>query len=382
MKKICSPLIVAFLLLSTAFAQESYNQKKCTTLFDEGFKPKVTERIPEEYRTADLIDQAIPLKFHVIRNGPVEFDDPSHVDGLITLMNETFLEANIQFEKCGEINYIEDSQFANDFDPTTIKNQLHDTHGQSNVINIYIANTTETFGGFSFGSALNETEHYIQDNAIVMSGSQYLDNDTFLLAHELGHYFGLFHPSVITFGVELVDGSNCESAGDFCCDTPASLDVLCCSFECEFGAFPEEVYDSQGDAYHPDVKNIMTTISFSLPCREYFTPEQYERMAYYHENFLLNMSCTSGLLLDELSATKLQIALEQDSKLKQLKISLDELPAHWTLKVYSISGALVFERENIDLQEYILDTNQMKAGVYVLLCEFENGQQQIKFLID
>ena len=45
-------------------------------------------------------------------------------------------------------------------------------------------------------------------------------NDT-TLSHELGHYFDLYHTHETSFGTECPSGSNCQSAGDMVCDTPA-----------------------------------------------------------------------------------------------------------------------------------------------------------------
>ena len=44
--------------------------------------------------------------------------------------------------------------------------------------------------------------------------------------HEMGHLIGLFHPWESQFGLECVNGSNCATAGDLLCDTPASIGVF------------------------------------------------------------------------------------------------------------------------------------------------------------
>jgi len=40
--------------------------------------------------------------------------------------------------------------------------------------------------------------------------------------HEFGHVLGLWHPYEGQFGIECTSGSNCHTAGDLICDTPAS----------------------------------------------------------------------------------------------------------------------------------------------------------------
>ena len=96
------------------------------------------------------------------------------------------------------------------------------------------------------------------------------------LTHELGHFFGIPH----TFGgaiPELVDGSNCETAGDLICDTPADPfdedeDVEDYVKDCIFYA---EMTDANGDYYQPQVGNIMSYYQ----CACGFTHEQYMKMA-------------------------------------------------------------------------------------------------------
>jgi hypothetical protein len=97
------------------------------------------------------------------------------------------------------------------------------------------------------------------------------------LTHELGHYFGLFH----TFeksanGTELVDGTNCTTAGDLICDTPpdpngsAVVDGTNCDLV-------TATTDPNGDYYTPNACNIMSY--YNNPCSDiHFTTGQYDRM--------------------------------------------------------------------------------------------------------
>ncbi len=83
--------------------------------------------------------------------------------------------------------------------------------------------------------------------------------------NEIAQAFGTFFNLKLTHersdGVELVDGSNCETAGDGICDTPADpylIDTLNLNYyrHCEF------IYDgvdANGDYYNPDMGNVMST---------------------------------------------------------------------------------------------------------------------------
>lgn len=95
------------------------------------------------------------------------------------------------------------------------------------------------------------------------------------LTHELGYYFGLYR----TFesnanGAELVDGSNCATAGDLMCDTKADPGPYqAMNGHCDLD--PAQT-DANGDYYTPNMCNIM---SLGGACNDYhFTTEQYNRM--------------------------------------------------------------------------------------------------------
>lgn len=99
------------------------------------------------------------------------------------------------------------------------------------------------------------------------------------LTHEMGHYWGLEH----TFaGPELANGSDCTTAGDAICDTPADpymgppLDQYLT--DCIFTGMMQ---DPNGDWFDPDVGNIM---SYYSGCRCHFSYQQYERMAQTYLN--------------------------------------------------------------------------------------------------
>tara|TARA_R110001592_G_scaffold119491_5_gene322650 strand:- start:2429 stop:2758 length:330 start_codon:yes stop_codon:yes gene_type:complete len=79
----------------------------------------------------------------------------------------------------------------------------------------------------------------------------------------MGHYFGLPHTwaGANAPGSELADGSNCTTAGDQICDTPADPFIEGTEGEdyvdddCRFIDMQQ---DANGDYYTPDIGNIMS----------------------------------------------------------------------------------------------------------------------------
>lgn len=110
-----------------------------------------------------------------------------------------------------------------------------------------------------------------------MTGSGIVIKDLGAIPHEMGHFFGLLH----TFegnGVELVDGSNCTTAGDLVCDTPADPFIPGGDSYVKNCIFIGQQQDANGEYYVPDVGNIMSYYPDECRCDK-FTSGQYKRMA-------------------------------------------------------------------------------------------------------
>ena len=91
--------------------------------------------------------------------------------------------------------------------------------------------------------------------------------------HETGHYFYLPHTHSTSFGAECVDGSNCDTAGDLFCDTPAdpNLSGVVDQSTCAYTGTSLDACGS-GLPYNPDTQNIM---SYSTKlCRDQLSSQQ------------------------------------------------------------------------------------------------------------
>lgn len=201
---------------------------------------------------------------------------PDDLRSELVSVNEVFSPICISFELCG-IDTITNYEFDSTSTPeeeAEIKTLFH----VDNRINFYII--SQIYKGITpvCGFASVSGVASMNNGMVFMSGG--------CATHELGHLFGLLH----TFenpGSELVDGSNCETAGDGICDTPADPytgdpDITWQGGEdgCEF---IWEGKDPNGQFYQPDVGNIMSYYSCSCG----FTREQYIKMAntYLNSNF-------------------------------------------------------------------------------------------------
>lgn len=113
-------------------------------------------------------------------------------------------------------------------------------------------------------------------------------NSISVLAHEIGHFFGLKH----TFegsGIENANGDNSSTAGDLVTDTPAdpyNANEETSSYVNDDCEFINTDKDANGDYYDPDVSNLMSYYG-NCYCLK-FTEGQYRRMvSFYNTNKFL-----------------------------------------------------------------------------------------------
>lgn len=186
----------------------------------------------------------------------------------LEVVNEHYASSGIEFFIFDKIRYVNSDSYYN-FDSSN-EDQLAMSRDVPNTINIYFVNDLTSEGSQLCGYA------YFPGGAdrILMANSCTITGTTF--SHEIGHYLTLFHTHGRTNKEttdELVDGSNCNTAGDVICDTAADPNLSGkVDANCTYTATER---DANGDVYQPDPGNIM---SYSTnTCRRHFSDGQYSR---------------------------------------------------------------------------------------------------------
>jgi hypothetical protein len=229
---------------------------------------------------------SIPMAIHVVRrsNGTGGLE-PEWIAQCIEDANAAFAPIGVSFYQFGDVDYI-DSDALYTIDNSSESTQLRNTNRVPGAVNVYFV------GNASFcGEATFTTPAVGPGTAIIRNSCTPRDNNHSTFTHELGHVFQLYHTHEPTFGYECVSGSNCATAGDLICDTPADPNVSGrMSSNCVYtGSITSVCPGEEGVRYNPPVHNYMSYADHY--CRTEFTPMQYERMLATIMNILPQFGC-------------------------------------------------------------------------------------------
>jgi hypothetical protein len=280
----------------------SAQSEGCSTQQDEQFFERLEANLKRSNQTVEkgYVPRIVPIQFHVAtdNNGSNGFSENRIIDAMCTL-NDRYAEADIFFYIDG-INYINNTNLNSRPRLSSSVSTMRSNRNQ-NAMNIFLVSEILQNDGSPSGSA----GYYSGGNNdfVVMLKTQ-LGNERFTIEHEIGHFFSLPHTHVgwegdisqgassggyqpevhgdtvhISFisgstqagtvEVELVDGSNCTTAGDRICDTPPDYGF---GQSCSCCQMVYEVWDRNGDRIEPMIDNVM---SYSEGCTPFlFSQEQ------------------------------------------------------------------------------------------------------------
>ncbi|MEM9546580.1 MAG: PKD domain-containing protein [Bacteroidota bacterium] len=280
MKNACLFVLCLFIMGQNSYAQHEL----CGTVKPSYFKPgkfqnpKIFKKLKKEIKerqsgtrsSDELCITHQPILVHIIRRtdgtGGISL---STIENELAGTNESYEDACMAFY-IAEVSYIDNDTYYdfNNSDEST----LHSTYSVDNIINIYFANTVTSGTTSICGYA-----KYPGGIDIIMMKNSCASNGS-TLTHELGHFFNL--PHTHSGGNELVDGSNCATAGDDFCDTPADPNISGkVNVSCDYTGTDT---DANGDPYTPDTYNIMSYSRKS--CRIFYSVEQLAESQYIFEN--------------------------------------------------------------------------------------------------
>ena len=248
----------------------------CGTMFNvDEYNSFIRTHHQRVYAKRDLRSVVLyfPIQYHIFRNSSGEMTlSVSETQNMTNMLNNAYAIANIQFYSCDNVDVITNNNY---YDFTLSQSSGLAEYDNPNAINVYLFNTISnydnSYAGYGYFPWSGTNRVYIAKNYA---------NETTVL-HEFGHYFGLLHTHDTQNGEELIDGSNCETAGDKICDTPADPGLnFNNSVDCNCNYIGNETQN--GIPYSPSTINIM---SYSRrECRTQFTSGQISVIQYYAQS--------------------------------------------------------------------------------------------------
>ena len=195
---------------------------------------------------------------------------------MVDILNDAFSGAKMRFFK-HSINFIDNDEYyilENDFERRSIT-----SNNISNVINVYCVSSNGILGSIgTYTPDILNIMGYDLDQCIIMINNKSL---TSALPHEFGHFFNLFHTFDTTFGQECPNGSNCNTAGDLICDTPAEPEQGLINFDtnCHFTQTSAVRCGISFDKEALEQINAHNFMSYACDnCRQEFTNEQLRKI--------------------------------------------------------------------------------------------------------
>ncbi len=224
------------------------------------------------------LNKQFSIVAHIVRDtfGQANIQESDIENNLVSL-NQYFEPICASFEIC-EYNYIDNFQYDAINTDQNDWQEMRTKFNRTRRINIFFVEeiADEPYCGFASLGGIAAVE-----NVGIVIVKECVGQDAATITHEMGHFFGLFHTFEGADGPnpEAVDGSNCETAGDLVCDTPADPFIEddpvgdYVNGDCRFVS--PKIDPVTGEYYVADVGNIMSY----YPCRCGFTYGQYVRMA-------------------------------------------------------------------------------------------------------
>lgn len=216
-----------------------------------------------------LRNVALNINIMVYDNGPIT--SVAFIQNQIDSANVYFANAGIEFSICNVTYIVNTSPLP--FWDAQYEYQIAPIYDKPGYMNMYYVNYIANASAYAYYPYPGAPDRVIM--------GQNLSGEIF--AHELGHSFSLIHThgnyNMGNGTDELVNGSNCTTAADLICDTPADPNLYLLNRVDSLCNYIDTVsVDTMGFLYAPNTHNIM---SYSLfKCFDMMTPMQYARIAY------------------------------------------------------------------------------------------------------
>ena len=254
MKRVVMFFITLFLLSTLVAAQTVY---ECLTAPPAGTTSAQAQSGNLGFFKITSFDYELRLAIHIVRNsngtGGISIQE---IDARVQELNNLFTQTGISFVN-HTTNYIDNSAFYN-IDNLTEANSLRQQNKINGCINVYFVDGLMNLQGMSSFSPRIDNSGI---QGVLIANTSSLST----LAHEIGHYFDLFHTFETLFGNENIDQDICtnwSTSGDLLYDTPADpsgrVTFSCIDNDCNWNPTKDVPVDGCGFSnYTPLTNNLM-----------------------------------------------------------------------------------------------------------------------------
>ncbi len=281
--------LFCFCNLSFLFAQVHEDKSVCKINCDKEINKENAKVISSKMQSgnlAKLLAKAkktnFPIRFVYVEDGTFESINvrKKKIKGVLKNLNKAFKKTKFKFST-HTIEVLQSTLFIEDLsrNDRNIYVEFSNKHDLEDVITVFILDHAKDFctftgnsiscsrtGGFSFILST------LTNNVVI---SKFDLEDPKIVAHEMGHFFGLYHTfEEDMFGKDNFSAQDCNTTGDCLCDTPPDPGTVFETYvnysTCEMIGFTDE----NDNEYKPMLENFM---SYYKPCyltKYKFTPQQ------------------------------------------------------------------------------------------------------------
>lgn len=267
MKKIVFIVVFSAATILLHFFPLGAQQYPCGTTVDQGqknFENTFVDSVSQIVR----LNRTVHITVYITKNNQGQTNvNLATVNASVALLNQLFDRVKVTFA-LASVNYIDNYHF-DIIHMATNEKYLIAQNYTANTINIYFVSelynaAEQQICGYTYYPSKSKDVILINKSCL---------NEAFI-AEQIGHFFNLYHTHETTFGNELVNRSNCATAGDLCCDTPADPGLTGkVAANCQYTGTG---VDANSNYYTPTTNNFMSLSP--LACRCFFSDEQMVRM--------------------------------------------------------------------------------------------------------
>ena len=215
------------------------------------------------------LNKKLSLAIHIVTDS---LNNPNitqaNITAGLTTLNADFAPICLSFFICKQDTIYNYKYYQ--FDQVTETPEVHAIYEVHDMINVYIVGSIVPAPEAGFASSGGD--YMVLSHGCVLDGKCW--------SHEMGHFFSLLHTFDAAAGAEFVNESNCTTAGDLICDTPADINPAPVSPSCQWTGTN---VDANGDFYTPIIGNIMSYHPSS--CKTPFTVGQFNKMLNYYISY-------------------------------------------------------------------------------------------------